>query len=155
MAATNVQTLNQYSGSDSTGKAMTIVAPDMETACKVYADTNTAEPDPTIMQVMAKGISCVLPTVFVTFTTEVKADTAINTTAAIAAGCRATPRNYTLLAGTKQIFTADAGTGWTFKEWDVDGAISTEADATKPVAVLTIPQSPTQITISAVFAKNP
>lgn len=154
MALTNVQTLNQYSGSDGQGQGSTIVAPSMDIACKVYADQHPTDPDPTIMQVMAKGISCVLPEVFVTFTTSVKADTDVNTAAAIAAGCRATPRNYTLLAGTKQIFTADAGTGWDFKEWDIDGVKSTEADAEKAVAVLTIPQAPTQITINAVFVKH-
>lgn len=42
------QTLNQYVGTDAQGNGVTIVAPDMETACSVY---NTQEStDPTIMQ---------------------------------------------------------------------------------------------------------
>ena len=39
-----VQTLNQYIGSDSLGNGTTIVAPSMEVACNVYAAQLSEDP---------------------------------------------------------------------------------------------------------------
>lgn len=134
------QTLNQYQGTDDTGNTSTIVAEDMTTACSVYYTQN--ETDPLIMQCTKKNILCVLPTSYTTFTTEV-----YDETGAAATTCTATPTNYTLLAGSKQIFTATVGDGWSFVKWTIDG----EEVSTEPVALLTIPASSTTVTIQAVF----
>ena len=142
------QTLNQYIGSDSLGNQTTIVAEDMTTACEVYHEQENA--DPTIMQCTKQGIKCVLPTQYVTFTTEVK--NAAGEATPETAGCRATPVNYTLAAGTKQIFTANAAEGWAFTKWQIDGVDVTGEEGTKAVALLTIPASPTSIKITAIFA---
>lgn len=144
------QTLNQYIGTDSLGNQTTIVAEDMTTACEVYHDQEDA--DPILMQCTKQNIKCVLPTQYVTFNTVVKDSTGGNTAAT--AGCTATPVNYTLAAGTTQIFTATAVEGWTFTKWRIDGVDVEGDEGTKAVALLTIPAAPTQITIEAVFTAN-
>lgn len=146
--AEQAQTLNQYTGSDAQGNQTTIVAEDMTTACRVYNEQESA--DPQIMQCTKTGIKCVLPTQYVTFTTVVK-NAAGDTTPAIA-GCKATPVNYTLAAGSKQIFTASAAEGWEFSKWLIDRVDVEGEEGTKAVALLTIPASPTQVEITAVFA---
>lgn len=142
------QTLNQYIGSDAQGNQTVIVAEDMTTACGVYHEQEAA--DPTIMQCTKTGIKCVLPTQYVTFNTVVK--NAAGEITPATAGCRATPVNYTLAAGTKQIFTATAAEGWEFTKWQIDGVDVEGEEGTKAVALLTIPAAPTQIEITAVFA---
>lgn len=141
------QTLNQYVGSDALGNQTTIVAEDMTTACSVYAEQEQS--DPVMMQCTKQNIKCVLPTQYVTFTTVVKDSTGGN--AAQLAGCRATPVNYTLPAGSQQIFTASATEGWEFTKWQIDGVDVEGEEGTKAVAMLTIPASPSQIEIEAVF----
>lgn len=140
----SAQTLNQYIGTDKVGNPTTIVAADMTTACQVYFDQESA--DPVTMQCTKQNIKCVLPDVFVSFTTEV-----FDTTGAAAASCTATPNAYTLLAGTKQIFTATAGEGWAFEKWQIDGVDVEGDEGTKAVALLTIPVSSSPIKIRAVF----
>lgn len=135
------QTLNQYSGTDAQGNSVTIVAPDMETACNVYNTQESA--DPMIMQCTKRGVKCVLPDTYVTFRAEV-----YDTTGASAATCSVTPGTYTVKAGTQQIFTATAGEGWVFSKWRINGE---EAEG-GAVAMLTIPASDTGIvTVQAVF----
>lgn len=138
------QTLNQYIGTDKVGNPTTIVAIDMTTACQVYHDQESS--DPVTMQCTKQNIKCVLPDVFVSFTTEV-----YDTTGASATSCTATPNAYTLLAGTKQIFTATAGEGWAFEKWQMDGVDVEGEEGTKAVALLTIPVSSSPIKIRAVF----
>lgn len=142
--AVTPQTLNQYIGTDKLGNSTTIVAADMTTACKVYSEQEAS--DPVTMQLTKQNIKCVLPDLFVSFTTEV-----YDTTGASAASCTATPNAYTLLAGSKQIFTATAGEGWVFSKWVINGEDVTGEEGTKPVAMLTIPSSASPITIRAVF----
>lgn len=142
------QTLNQYIGTDALGNQTTIVAENMTTACEVYYEQESN--DPTIMQCTKQGIKCVLPTQYVTFTTEVK--NAAGDVVPATAGCTATPVNYTLPAGTKQIFTATAAEGWEFTKWQIDGVDVEGEEGTKEVALLTIPASPTSIKITAIFA---
>lgn len=144
--AANAQTLNQYIGTDNLGNQTTIVAEDMTTACAVYAEQESA--DPIIMQCTKQNIKCVLPTTFTTFNTVVKDKSAAT------AGCTATPLNYTLPAGTKQIFTATAAEGWKFDKWTIDGQDVSDEEGTKAVAYLTIPASPTTIEIEAVFVAS-
>ncbi len=135
------QTLNQYVGTDAQGNGVTIVAPDMETACNVYNAQESA--DPTIMQCTKRGVKCVLPDTYVTFNAEV-----YDPTGASAATCSVTPGTYTVKAGTQQIFTAAAGEGWAFDKWQISGE-DVEGGA---VAMLTIPASDTGIvTVRAVF----
>lgn len=140
----SAQTLNQYIGTDSLGNQTTIVAADMTTACQVYYDQESA--DPVTMQCTKQNIKCVLPDVFVSFTTEV-----YDPTGASAASCTATPGAYTLVAGTKQIFTATAGEGWAFEKWQIDGEDVEGDEGTKEVALLTIPSSASPVRIRAVF----
>lgn len=66
--AIEAQTLNQYVGTDAQGNGVTIVAPDMETACSVYNAQEST--DPTIMQCTKRGVKCVLPAQYVTFNSE-------------------------------------------------------------------------------------
>lgn len=136
------QTLNQYVGTDAQGNGVTIVAPDMETACNVY---NTQESsDPTIMQCTKRGVKCVLPEQYVTFNSE-----AYDPTGTSSATCSVSPATYTVKAGTQQIFTAKAGEGWQFSKWQING-VDVDGD---DVAMLTIPTSDTGlVTIRAVFA---
>lgn len=141
------KTLNQYIGTDSVGNQTTIVAEDMTTACEVYHEQEDA--DPIIMQCTKQNIKCVLPTTYTTFNTVVKDNTGENTAAT--AGCVATPVNYTLEAGTQQIFTATPADGWEFTKWQIDGTDVEGEEGTRAVALLTIPASPTVIEITAVF----
>ena len=139
--AIEAQTLNQYVGTDAQGNGVTIVAPDMETACNVY---NTQEStDPTIMQCTKRGVKCVLPTQYVTFNSE-----AWDSTGTSAATCSVTPGTYTVTAGTEQIFTAKAGEGWRFSKWLINGVDAEGGE----VAMLTLPTSETGlVTVRAVF----
>lgn len=140
----SAQTLNQYIGTDKLGNQTTIVAADMTTACQVYYGQETD--DPVTMQCTKQNIKCVLPEIFVSFTTEV-----FDATGASAASCTATPGAYTLLAGTKQIFTATAGEGWAFEKWQIDGEDVVGEEGTKEVALLTIPSSAAPVKIRACF----
>lgn len=142
--ANTPQTLNQYVGTDELGNGTTIVAENMTTACSVYAAQKDG--DPVIMQRTKSNILCVLPEQFTTFVTEVW-----DTAGAASSTCQATPERYTLLAGTKQIFTARAGEGWKFSKWLIDGEEVGTEEGTKEVALLTIPAASTIVTIRAVF----
>lgn len=140
------QTLNQYVGTDTLGVGTTIVAENMTTAASVY--NGQVGSDPVILQRTKNNILCVLPDSYTTFTAE-----AYDTTgAAAAAGCTVTPARYTVLAGTKVIFTATAAEGWKFSKWQIDGAdIDQEGEESKAVAYLTVPASPTILSIRGVF----
>lgn len=144
MAKVTAQSLNQYNGTDAQGVTTSIVAPDMTTACTVYKDQEKS--DPVIMQCTKQNIKCVLPDILVTFKTEVFDNTGASLTT-----CKATPEAYTLVAGEQQIFTAIAGDGWEFVEWQIDGVKVTGDEGTKPVALLTIPASTAPVTFKAVF----
>lgn len=141
------QTLNQYIGTDAQGVGITIVAPDMTTACQVYqAQEND---DPNIMQCTKRNIACVLPEIFVSFTAE-----AYDPTGTASNTCYVTPGAYTLKAGDKQIFTAKAGEGWEFEKWmigDVDVEDEEGNLVTDSVAMLTIPSSNVPIVIKGCF----
>lgn len=143
----SAQTLNQYIGTDKLGNQTTIVASDMTTACQVYYDQESD--DPVTMQCVKQNIKCVLPEILVSFTTEV-----FDTTGAAAASCTATPGAYTLLAGSKQIFTATAGEGWVFEKWQIDGVDVIGDEGTKAVALLTIPSSTSPVKIKACFTPS-
>lgn len=145
MADVASQTLNQYVGTDKVGNPTTIVAADMTTACQVYAAQENG--DPITMQCTKQNIKCVLPDIYVSFTTEVTDPTGV----AVTAGCKATPNAYTLLAGSKQLFTAIPVEGWAFDHWEIDGVEVTGDEASKETAMLTIPASPAPIKISAAF----
>jgi hypothetical protein len=140
------RTLNQYTGTDPQGNGITIVAADMETACKVYKSQQ--ESDPVQMQRTKQNIMCVLPENIVTFTAEAYA------ASGVATGCSVVPGTYTLIAGSKQIFTATAGEGFEFLKWQIDGVDVTDdsgaviADA---VAILTIPSGKNACTIRGIF----
>lgn len=139
------RTLNQYVGTDPQGNGTTIVASDMETACKVYKGQQDA--DPVQMQCTKKNIMCVLPENIVTFTAEVFSTTGTPT------GCSVIPGTFTLLAGSKQVFTAVLAEGWEFTKWQINGVdVKDEEGAlvTDPVAVLTIPSGNNTCTIKAV-----
>lgn len=138
------QTLNQYVGTDAQGKATTIVAADMTTACQVYAEQESD--DPLMMQCTKQNIKCVLPEIFVSFTAE-----AWDTTGAAKTSCSATPAAYTLLAGDKQVFTATAGEGWEFEKWQIDGVDVEDDEGTKAVALLTIPSKTSPVVFRACF----
>lgn len=139
-----VQTLNQYSGSDTLGKSTTIVAPSMEVACKVYQDQ--LNEDPVTMQCTKQNVRCVLPDIYVSFTAVVYDPTGVAKQT-----CSVTPEAYTLLAGTKQIFTAKAGEGWTFDKWRINGEDVEGEEGTKEVALLTIPSANAPIVVEGVF----
>lgn len=143
----SAQTLNQYIGTDALGNQTTIVAADMTTACQVYCDQESA--DPVTMHCTKQNIKCVLPDVFVSFTTEV-----YDTTGTAAASCTATPGAYTLVAGTKQIFTATAGEGWVFEKWQIDGEDVEGEEGTKDVALLAIPSKASPVKIRACFKSS-
>lgn len=148
MAVVTATTLNQYTGTDSVGNQVAIVAEDMETACSVYHEQQ--DEDPVIMQRTKTGIKCVLPTVYVTFNVSVE-DALGGDTAAIA-GCVATPETFTVLGNTKQIFTAKPSEGWSFTKWVIDGD---DVENSEPVMVLTIPANETGLcSIKAVFTAN-
>lgn len=138
------ETLNQYVGTDAQGNGVTIVAPDMETACNIYNQQESV--DPNIMQCTKRNIKCVLPTQIVTFTAVPYDPTGVAATV-----CKVAPAQYTVKAGTEQIFTADAGEGWSFDHWEIGGETA-EGGA---VALLTIPPSDTgTVEIKAVFSPN-
>lgn len=143
------QTLNIYAGTDATGNATTIVAESMEVAAAVYKKQN--EIDPIILQRTKAGVSCVLPDYYVTFTAEAYDQT----TKAVITACSVTPKTYTLIAGTKQLFTAVAGDGYEFVKWQINGedvVDDDEALITDTCALLTIPDTTdSTATIRAVF----
>ena len=140
------RTLNQYVGQDPQGNAITIVASDMETACKVYRGQQ--EVDPVTMQRVKQNIMCVLPENIVTFTAEVYCATETPT------GCTVTPETYTIIAGSKLVFTAKEGVGFQFSKWLINGVEVTDesgAVVTDKVALLTIPSGNNTCEIKAVF----
>lgn len=139
--------LNQYAGTDELGAKTAIVAENMETACRVYADENGK--DPVIMQTTLKNIKTVLPVTYTSFETTVF--DAGGQDAAALAGCTATPERYTLPAGDKQVFTATEATGWTFQKWTIAGQDVPAPEGTKKVALLEIPKAPDIVKIQAVF----
>lgn len=139
-----VQTLNNYVGTDDTGNGTTIVAEDMTTACQVYAAQ--MDSDPVTMQCTKKGIRCVLPITYTSFVAEVFDASGVARTK-----CSVTPAAYTVPAGTKQIFTATEAEGWEFVKWTIDGNDVEGEEGTKKVALLTIPASETSVTIRGVF----
>ncbi len=144
MPTVTAQTLNQYIGTDAQGNATTIVAPSMTEACQVYYDQETD--DPVVMQCTKQNIKCVLPEILVSFSTEVW-----DTTGSSDTSCSATPRAYTLTAGTQQVFTAIAGEGWEFEKWQIDGVDVDGEEGTKATALLTIPSSTAPVVFRAVF----
>lgn len=140
------RTLNQYVGTDPQGNPTTIVAQDMETACKVYRGQQ--EKDPVQMQCVKQNIMCVLPENIVTFTAEAYCATGVAT------GCSVTPDTFTLIAGSKQIFTAVEGEGFQFTKWTINGVDAKTPDGTlitDKVALLTIPSGHNTCSIKAVF----
>lgn len=140
------RTLNQYVGQDPQGNGVTIVASDMETACKVYRGQQ--ETDPVTMTRTKQNIMCVLPENIVTFTAEVYCATETPT------GCSVTPETYTILAGSKLVFTAKEGAGFQFSKWLVNGVEVTDesgAVVTDKVALITIPSGSNTCEIKAVF----
>ena len=140
------RTLNQYVGTDPQGNGITIVASDMETACKVYKGQQ--ETDPVQMQRVKQNIMCVLPENIVTFKAEVYCATGIPT------GCTVTPEQYTIIAGSKLVFTAKEGEGFQFAKWLINGVEVTDetgAVVTDKVTLLTIPSGNNTCDIKAVF----
>lgn len=140
------RTLNQYVGTDPQGNGITIVASDMETACKVYKGQQ--EVDPVQMQRVKQNIMCVLPENIVTFKAEVYCATGIPT------GCSVTPEMYTIIAGSKLVFTAIEGEGFQFAKWLINGVEVTDesgAVVTDKVTLLTIPSGNNTCDIKAVF----
>lgn len=140
------RTLNQYVGTDPQGNGITIVASDMETACKVYKGQQ--ETDPVQMQRVKQNIMCVLPENIVTFKAEVYCATGIPT------GCSVTPEMYTIIAGSKLVFTAKEGEGFQFAKWLINGVEVTDesgAVVTDKVTLLTIPSGNNTCDIKAVF----
>lgn len=140
--------LSQYSGTDAVGNQMVIVAEDMVTAATVYKAQQDA--DPVILQLTKKKVMCALPDIFVTFTAEAYD----STTAQVVTTCKVTPKTFTVLAGSKQIFTAEAADGYEFVKWQIDGVDAKNDEdevITDAVAVLTIPKASRTCTIRAVF----
>lgn len=140
------RTLNQYNGVDPQGNVVTIVASDMETACKVYKGQQEA--DPVQMLRVKQNIMCVLPENIVTFNAVVYCATAIPT------GCAVTPEQYTIEAGSQLVFTAVEGEGFQFAKWLINGVEATDdtgAIITDKVALLTIPSGSNTCEIKAVF----
>lgn len=140
------RTLNQYNGIDSQGNAISIVASDMETACQVYKGQQ--ETDPVQMIRVKQHIMCVLPENIVTFTAEPYA------ASGPATGCSVIPGTFTLIAGSKQIFTATAGDGFEFTKWQINGVDVVDGEGslvTDATALLTIPSGNNTCTIKAVF----
>lgn len=133
--------MNQYQATAEDGVQATIVAGDMETACRVYNEEKGE--DALLMQCTKKGVLYEAETADVTFET-----TVYDETGAAASACSATPESYTVEAGSKLVFTAKAGEGWSFVKWTVDG----EDASTDEVALLTIPSSTSTVAIQAVFA---
>ena len=91
---------------------------------------------------------CVLPENIVTFKAEVYCATGIPT------GCSVTPEMYTIIAGSKLVFTAKEGEGFQFSKWLINGVEVTDengAVVTDKVALLTIPSGNNTCEIKAVF----
>lgn len=140
------RTLNQYVGTDPQGNQVTIVADSMEIACNIYKGQQTF--DPVTMQCTKKNIMCVLPENIVTFTAEAFSATGDAT------GCSVTPGTYTIVAGSKLVFTAQAGEGFVFSKWLINGveAVDEKGEViTDAVALLTIPSGNNTCSIKAVF----
>lgn len=140
------RTLNQYVGTDPQGNQVTIVADCMEVACNIYKGQQNS--DPVTMQCTKKNIMCVLPENIVTFTAEAYSATGIAT------GCSVTPGTYTIVAGSKLVFTAEAGEGFEFTKWLINGVEVVDeggAVVTDLVALLTIPSGNNSCSIKAVF----
>lgn len=153
----SLQTLNEYKGTwgvELGSKAVTVVAPSMELAAKVLNSAGAESGDPITIQCIKQQIQVQMPEIFVSFVTE-----AIDTTGIAKDTCFAYPKMYTLLAGTKQVFTAVPGDGFKFVKWEINGKLVDDAvtgePATTEVAVLQIPASPTTIKITAVFETDP
>lgn len=142
------QLLNIYSATDATAVADTIVAEDMETAAHIYRQTHDA--DAIIIQRTKANVQCALPDVYVTFTAE-----AYNlTTSQVDKKCIVTPTTYTVLAGTKQIFSAISAEGYEFVKWQIDGEDYRESGelVSSDVVQLTIPEGTgSRTTIRACF----
>lgn len=147
MSNQTAQYLNQYTGYDANGNSTVIVAADMETAVHVYATDK--EEDPVQMQTTKKQVRCVLPDTYTTFVTDVYDETG----GAKLAGCTATPKQYRVVGGTTQIFTATAVEGWKFVKWQIDG-VDVE-DGTEAVMPLVIPTTTEgTCSIKAVFEQE-
>ena len=149
-----LQTLNEYKGTwgtESGGKTATVVADTMESAASVL-NTEGEGIDPVIIQCVKSSIKVSMPAIYVSFVTE-----AVDASGVAQTACQAYPGQYTLLAGSKQIFTAVPGDGFEFVKWQIDGEDAyndKEELATDAVSVLIIPSSASVITISAVFAAS-
>lgn len=140
------RTLNQYVGTDPQGNQVTIVADNMELACHVYREQQSL--DPVDMRRTKQNIMCVLPEHIVTFTAEVYS------ASGPATGCSVTPGTFTIEAGSKLVFTATAGEGYTFTKWQINGVDVTDEEGTvitDPVALLTIPSGSPTCSIKALF----
>lgn len=127
-------TLNQYNGTDATGNTVSVVAEDMVTAATIYNKQNN-DTDPVILQKVKTGILCSLPDAYVTFTALAYDET----TASATSLCTVTPATFTVVEGSKVIFTATAAEGYEFVEWRINDEVV--EDATSAVAQLTIPSS--------------
>lgn len=152
-----LQMLNEYKGTWGVGegsKNVTVVAPTMEKAAKILNAAGASSGDPVIIQCIKQQIQVQLPEIYVTFQS-----VAQDSSGLAQSTCFAYPQQYTLLAGTKQVFTAVAGDGFKFMKWQIDGEDVDDAvtgePATTPVAVLQIPSSPTTIKVQAVFQTDP
>lgn len=146
--AKNPTYLNQYNGTDATGNTVTVVAEDMVTAATIYQTQQEAEP--IILQRVKTNVLCKLPEIYVTFNA-VPYD---ETTAAVTNLCSVAPEQYTVMAGTKQIFSAKAGEGYEFVKWqinDVDVEDDSGSLIKDSVAMLTIPNTNRTCNIKAVF----
>jgi hypothetical protein len=132
-------TLNQYDGTFPVLGKQTVVAESLETAARVL-NLQFSE-DPVLIQRVKEGISVELPTTQTQFVTVVTPEEAQ------LAGNKSYPTAYTLTSGSKQIFTAEAVTGWHFVEWTINGS----AVSSEPEALLTIPETVGILQIQAVF----
>lgn len=139
--------LNQYAGYDANGNSTVVVAPDMETAVKVY--NQDKEEDPVQMQTTKKQIRCVLPDIYVQFATE----TYDSTGGAATAGCKAFPSKGIVVGNAKQYFEAVATEGWKFSKWIVNGE---EIEDSTAIMELTVPVVSPDVTVKvrAVFEEN-
>lgn len=155
----SLQTLNEYKGTwgvEAGSKTATVVAPTMEAAARVLNEEGS-DIDPVIIQCIKQQIKVQMPEIYVTFNTE-----AVDSSGVAQVTCQAYPKQYTLLAGTKQVFTAVPGEGFKFLKWTIDGEEAIDATdpegtkvATDPVSVLRIPAKATTVKIAAVFTTSP
>jgi hypothetical protein len=116
----------------------------METAARVLNSSKAS--DPLLLQNVEVGIQVEMPTLQVRF------NAVISDSAAILAGCKVAPESYVLPAGTEQVFSCFVVDGWEFTKWQIDGTDVAGDMGELPVALLTIPNSPTIVTITAVVA---